>query len=396
MALAQAWRWFGPNDRVTLPSIDQAGARHIVSALHHIPVGEIWPVEEIQHHKNFIENNQLQLKWTVVESVNVHEAIRQGKDSRDKYIENYACTLRNLAKAGIHTVCYNFMPLLDWTRTHLNFELANGARTLRFDKTAFAAFDLFVLKREEAFGEYTPKQIERAKVYINHHSKHELRNLTNTILQGLPGTLKVLSLSEFRDLLAQYDHFTKEQFQANLKYFLEHIIPVAEEVGVNLCCHPDDPAFPLFGIPRIVSTENDLEYLVHCVNSPNNGITYCTGSLSSNAENDLCGIIKQLGHKIHFAHLRNIIREADGSFYEAEHLGGSFDMAEIMKLLVMESENRKAVGRLDFEIPYRPDHGHQILDDQQKKMPFPGYSAIGRLKGLAELRGLEQGIRAMM
>ena len=396
MALAQSWRWYGPNDIVSLQDIEQAGAEHVVHALHHVPVGEVWTSEEIAKRKALIENHHPTLKWTVVESVNVHEAIRQGREERDEYIAKYIQSIRNLAAAGIYIVCYNFMPLLDWTRTQLAYKLPNGALALRYDATAFAAFDLYLLERDGADTEYPEAVKTKAKAYIEQRTKEEIAELTDTILQGLPGTGEVMTMEQFKDLLKQYAHIDRAKLQENLSYFLNKVVPEAEKVGVKLCCHPDDPAFPLFGIPRIVSTEEDLTFLVNTIDSPSNGITYCTGSLSSNAANDLEGIVERLGHKIHFIHLRSVQREDDGSFYEADHLKGSANLPGVMKKLVLECKKREQQGCDDFEIPMRPDHGHQILDDVSKKVPFHGYSAIGRLKGLAELRGLEQGIRLMM
>lgn len=396
MALAQSWRWYGPNDIVTLQDIEQAGAEHVVHALHHVPVGEVWTLEEITRRKALIEDNHPALKWSVVESVNVHEAIRQGLPERDRYIANYIETLRNLAKAGIYIVCYNFMPLLDWTRTTLDYKLPNGALALRYDATAFAAFDLYLLEREGAEHEYSDEVKAKAKAYLDSCTPQEIDKLTDTILQGLPGTGEVLSMADFKELLKQYADIDKPKLRENLSYFLQNVVPEAEKLGVKLCCHPDDPAFDLFGIPRIVSTEEDLTYLVNTIDSPSNGITFCTGSLSSNAANDLEGIVERLGHKIHFIHLRSVQREADGSFYEADHLKGSANLPQVMKKLVLEYKKREQEGRDDASIPMRPDHGHQILDDINKKVPFHGYSAIGRLKGLAELRGLEQGILLMM
>ena len=392
VALAQAWRWYGPNDTVSLQDIEQAGAPNIVHALHHIPVGEVWTPEEITKRKAFIENANPALRWSVVESVNVHEAIRQGRSDRDAYIAKYIESIKNVGAAGIEVVCYNFMPLLDWTRTTLDYKLPNSALALRFDATAFAAFDLYLLEREGAEAEYPEELKKRAKAFIDAAKKEDIDTLNNNILQGLPGTGEVMTMAYFKELLTDYAHISKEKFRDNLAYFLQAVVPEAEKAGVRLCCHPDDPAFPLFGIPRVASTEEDLTFLVNTIDSPSNGITYCTGSLSSNPSNDLPGIVQRLGSKINFIHLRSVQREEDGSFYEADHLKGSVDMPAVMKELVLEGRRREAEGRADFEIPLRPDHGHQILDDLDKAVLFHGYSAIGRLKGLAELRGLELGI----
>ncbi|MCG8373472.1 MAG: mannonate dehydratase [Balneolales bacterium] len=398
MGLTQSWRWYGPNDIVSLDNIEQTGATGIVHALHHIPTGEVWEISEIEKRKKAIEwnseiNSRRNLKWIVVESLNVHEHIRQGKEDRDEWIQKYLQSLENLSEAGIQIVCYNFMPLLDWTRTDLKFRLDNGALALRYDASALAAFDLFILEREGADSEYSESMKNKGKSFFEALSVAQRDELTHTVLQGLPGTGKVLTLHEFKKRLTEYADINREHLKANLRYFLQSVIPHAEEYGVRMCCHPDDPPFPLFGMPRIVSTSEDIEFLVNCVDSPSNGITFCSGSLAPNSDNHLPEIIEKLGGKIHFVHLRNIQREENGSFHESDHLDGSVDMHELMTKLVMESEKRKAEERSDWSIPYRPDHGHQLLDDLTKEIPFHGYSAIGRMKGLAELRGLELGIR---
>ncbi len=393
----ESWRWYGPNDTVSLSDIEQAGAYGIVHALHHVPVGEIWEVHDIKARQNLIERDQKtnkarNLKWVVVESLNVHESIKQGLPERDELIAKYTESLKNLSECGINIVCYNFMPVLDWTRTSLDFIYKDGSKALRYDVKALAAFDLYILKREAAIEECSEELKQEAKEYLEGLTEPEVRTLTSNILQGVPGSGDTMTVAEFSKYLEAYDGITRDTLKENLRYFLEKVVPVAEKYGIKLCCHPDDPPTPIFGLPRIVSSEADLNYLVGSVESPANGITYCTGSLGPDANNDLSGIIERLGHKIHFVHLRNIQREEDGSFHESDHLDGSVDMYKVMEALVKESQRRNKEGRTDFAIPYRPDHGHQMLDDLNKEIRFHGYSAIGRLRGLAELRGLELGI----
>ncbi|MEH0152611.1 mannonate dehydratase [Limibacter armeniacum] len=387
-SLHQCWRWYGPNDPVKLSDIQQAGATGLVHALHHIPVGEVWSVEEIRQRQQLIQSQSKILAWEVVESVNVHESIKLGLADRDHYIVQYQQTLRNLSACGITTACYNFMPALDWTRTALDYTLANGAKALRFDWVALAAFDLYILKRPNAMYTYSHQVRSLADEYFFQLSEREKEILQHSILAGLPGTTDVLSLEEFEAHLDRYKEMDAERLKENLRYFLQQVIPVAEACGIKMCIHPDDPPYPIFDLPRIVSTEEDLTFIVNAVDSPANGITFCTGSLGPNAANDLAGIVERLGYRIHFVHLRNIQRQEEDSFYEAEHLGGDVDMLGVMQALVRESIKRKKAGSSDYQLPFRPDHGHQMLDDLQKDIIFPGYSAIGRLKGLAELRGM--------
>ncbi|MEQ9263676.1 MAG: mannonate dehydratase [Balneolaceae bacterium] len=398
MALLQTWRWYGPNDIVSLDDIEQTGATGVVHALHHVPVGEVWEVSEIQKRKKEIEWNHEEdcprnLTWAVVESLNVHEGIKQGLPERDVLIDKYIQSLKNLSECGIKVVCYNFMPVLDWTRTDLRYKMRDGSLALRFQYEALIAFDLFMLKRERAELEYTELQLNRAQEYFKGLSEEERNKLSDAVLQGVPGSGEMLGIEEFRSLLSKYSLIDKEKLQENLSYFLQKVVPVAEEYRIKMCCHPDDPPFQLFGVPRTVSSEEDLSFLVNTIDSESNGITFCTGSLAPNPDADLAGIVDRLGSKIHFIHLRNIVREGGGSFYEGDHLEGSVDMHEVMLALVKESDRRKLAGRSDYQIPYRPDHGHQMLDDLDKTIPFHGYSAIGRMRGLAELRGLEMGIR---
>ncbi|WP_411273493.1 mannonate dehydratase [Daejeonella sp.] len=388
--LEQTFRWFGPNDEVTLADIRQTGATGIVTALHHIACGDEWTAAEIAKRKKNIDDAGL--RWSVVESVNLHESIKTGEPERDKYIEQYVRTLKNLGNEGLKTVCYNFMPVLDWTRTHLDFRLPNNASALRYEASALAAFELYILEREDAFTEYTPQQQEAAKTYLDRLSEDEITLVTNVIMAGLPGTDEVFTVEEFREHLRRYADVDAAKLKENLAYFLRGIIPAAEEAGIKMCIHPDDPPFPILGLPRVVSNENDLKDIIGFIPSPSNGITLCTGSLGARADNDIPGIVERLGEHIHFVHLRNVKREADGSFYEAEHLAGCTNMYAVMKNIILEQQKRVKSGRNDIAIPMRPDHGHKILDDY-KRNTYPGYSIIGRLKGLAELRGLELGIR---
>lgn len=397
MSLLESWRWYGPNDDVLLSDIEQTGAEGIVHALHHIKVGEIWEVDEIKKRQYLIEfnkelNKPRNLKWVVVESLNVHESIKQGLPQRDQLINNFNESLKNLAECGIKTICYNFMPVLDWTRTDLQYVYKDGSKALRYDAIALAAFDLYILKRKNAIQDYSDSVIKKASDYFEELSSFDKKTLTNNILQGVPGSGDTLTIDQFSTFLEAYEGISKEQLQDNLNYFLHKVIPTAEKYGMLLCCHPDDPPISIFGLPRIVSNQSDLEFLISCVDSPSNGITFCTGSLGPDATNIFSEIISKIGHRIHFIHLRNIQREEDGSFHEADHLDGSVDMYKVVNLLVKESERRIKEGRPDFVIPFRPDHGHQMLDDLDKKVKFHGYSAIGRLRGLAELRGLILGI----
>jgi mannonate dehydratase len=388
--LEQTFRWFGPTDPVSLAAIRQTGATGIVNALHQIKAGEEWSREEIRQRKDLIE--AAGLRWSVVESVNVHESIKTASPERDAYIEKYINSLKNLAAEDIHTVCYNFMPVLDWTRTNLDFRLANNASALRYHAPAVIAFDLYILEREGAFHEFTPQQQQDAKTYLNGLNAIEITELTNNVLAGLPGTKDVYTIEQFKEFLKKYAETDAPKLKENLAYFLKAIVPDAEALGIKMCIHPDDPPFPILGLPRVVSTEQDLSDLVNAAPSPSNGITFCTGSLGARADNDLPGIVERLGSHFHFLHLRNVKREADGSFYEDDHLAGSTDMYALMKNIILEQKKREEQGRTDISIPMRPDHGHKILDDVNYDT-YPGYSITGRMKGLAELRGLELGIK---
>jgi len=390
MALEQTWRWFGPKDLISLAEIRQTGATGIVTALHHIPNGEVWSESEILFRKKEIE--AAGLRWSVVESVPVHEDIKKQTGSYKQYIENYKQTLINLSKCSIYTVCYNFMPVLDWSRTKLFYVFEDGKKALRFRIEEFAAFDMFILKRPDAEKDYKVKIVNDAKVWFQNASKEELDELSKTILQGLPGSEESFKLEDFQETLNEYKGIDRNKLKEHLFYFLKEVTPVAEKVGVRLAIHPDDPPWPLLGLPRVVSNLEDAFEIINCADSPANGITLCTGSFGAGYNNNLVEMAEKLAHRINFVHLRNVYRDEEGNFMEADHLNGNIDMYGVMKALILEERNRKAEGRKDWQMPMRPDHGHLMLYDLNKPKTYPGYSLIGRMKGLAELRGLEIGI----
>ncbi len=390
--MEHTWRWFGPNDPVTLDDVRQAGATGVVTALHHIANGEVWPVAEILERKRIIEAKGL--VWSVVESIPVHEDIKTGSGEVARYIASYQQSLRNLGECGIDTVCYNFMPVLDWTRTDLAWTLPDGSKALRFDSTAFAAFELYILRREGAQNDYSADERQQARACFTAMSPDDITTLTRNIIAGLPGAEEGYTLEQFRARLAQYQGIDKETLRENMAHFLRQVVPVAQAAGVRLAVHPDDPPRPLLGLPRIMSTIEDMHWLKQTVDSLYNGFTLCTGSYGVRADNDLVKMAQTFGDRIHFTHLRSTCREANPqTFHEAAHLTGDVDMVAVVAAILREEARRREQGDRR-PIPMRPDHGHQMLDDLNKKTN-PGYSAIGRLKGLAEVRGVELALKTL-
>jgi len=392
--MRHTWRWFGPKDLAKIDDIVQAGAEGVVTALHHVPNGMVWSPEEIAKRQAEIrvrsDGAASGLEWEVIESLPVSEDIKKQKGDWRQHIETYKTSLRNVAKAGLEVVCYNFMPVIDWTRTDLRYQVSHGGTCMRFDIYDFAAFDIHVLKRNAAIHDFSVEVVAEAERRFARMDEAAQQALARNITMGLPGSTESMTLDDVRAHLAEYGHISADQLRRHFIDFLSEIIPVAEEVGVRMCCHPDDPPFELLGLPRIMSTAADYRNILGAVDSPANGMTLCSGSLGARPDNELPAIMSEFGAKVHFLHLRNVKRDSDaiaGSFYEAEHLGGDTDMVALIAALLDEEARRRAEGRDDWEIPMRPDHGHELLDDIGRGS-FPGYPAIGRLRGLAELRGV--------
>ena len=386
--MEQTWRWFGPDDPISLREIAQTGATGIVTALHHIPYGVVWSEAEIARRRALIEADPaLGLRWSVVESLPVAEPIKLGQGDLEPLFESYRQSLRNLAAQGVRTICYNFMPVLDWTRTELAAPLPAGGTGLRFNAHQYVAFDCFLLERPGAEAEYAPALVARARSWVDAASGTDRARLLATIMAGLPGAYDRYDIPGLRRVLDAYGDVTRQGLQENLARFLAAVVPTAAELGMRLCIHPDDPPRPLFGLPRIVSNEADLAFVTGAADEVANGITLCTGSLGAGAQNDLPALARRFATRIHFVHLRNVVREADGSFMEAAHLAGDVDMVAVMTALLREQARRRAAGEGAWRLPFRPDHGHELLDDAARHT-HPGYPLIGRMKGLAELRGV--------
>ncbi len=387
--MKQTWRWFGPDDPVTLAHVKQAGATGVVSALHHLNDGRAWPAEEVAKRKAEIE--AAGLEWTVVESIIVHEDVKTRTGRFRELVDNYKASIRAVAAAGVKTVCYNFMAITDWTRTDLDYPMPHGGTALRFDIVEFCVYDVLILKRARAEADHPPERMEAARKRLSSMSESDLARIERNLIEWVPAREFVYDRESFRRMLDLYRDISLDGFRENLFAFLREIVPVAEEVGVKLAIHPDDPPFPIFGLPRVVSKADDARRLIAAVKSPSNGITLCTGSYGAGRQNDLVAMAREFAPNVHFAHLRNVRHEPDGSFHESEHLDGNVDMVGVVFELLSEEKRRREAGRPNADIPMRPDHGHLILDDIGKKVN-PGYSSIGRLKGLAELRGVMQAV----
>jgi len=389
--MKETWRWFGPEDPVPLDHIKQAGATGIVTALHHLYRGEAWPLDEVLKRRD--EILAAGFTWSVVESIPVHNSIKLRSGPYDHFIGAWKDTVAAIAKAGVDIICYNFMPVVDWTRTDLRWRLPTTGYALRFDAVDFAAYDLFILERKNAEADYSAERARAAHGRFDSMSEARRNDLEQTIIAGLPGAEASYDRKTIRRLIAEYASVTAADLRSNLIAFLRELLPVAEELGVRLAIHPDDPPWPLFGLPRVVSTAEDVRTILAARETPANGLTFCVGSFGARGDNDLLAMVREFGARIHFAHLRQVTREPDGSFHEAEHLAGSSDIVGIIRALLEEEANRRRAGRSDNEIPMRPDHGHLLADDISKKVN-PGYSLVGRLKGLAELRGVMQGLKS--
>lgn len=391
LSMEESMRWYGPSDAVSLADIRQSGATAVINAVHEIPYGDVWPLEAILQRKAIIE--AAGLRWAAVESVPLHEDIKTRSGDYKTYIDNYRQTLLNLGKAGVEVVIYNFMPVLDWVRTDLTHSLEDGSQCLYFDPVQFAAFEIFLLKREGAEKDYSPEQVRQATAFFQAMSAQQQREFERSLIDVFPGTKFDYSIQDIRDMLAKYDGIDRAKLKEHFKLFLEDVIPAAAEAGVRMAVHPDDPPWSIMGLPRIVTCEEDLADLLAMVHHPANGLCFCTGSFSPRPDNDLPAMIEKFGSRINCVHLRSTQRQGDGSFFEANHLEGSVDMYAVVRKLIEEQKRRKEAGRPDWRLTFRPDHGHTMLDDLKKPpLPNPGYTAIGRLRGLAEIRGLEAGI----
>ena len=389
--MEQTWRWFGPQDPIRLEEIRQTGATGVVTALHQIPSGEAWTVEEILKRRSILDSSGL--RWSVAESLPVHEGIKTNTNDRPRLVENYKISLRNLGKCGVDTVCYNFMPVLDWSRTDLGVEFKDGSITSKFEPVVFAAFDLFILNRSGGEIDYTEDETRSARQYFDSMSEAQRDGLVQTILLGFPGSGESYTVAQLKDALRTYEKIGTDELRYNLTQFLKEILPVAEESGVRLAIHPDDPPRPILGLPRIVSDRKDIEHILAAYDSPSNGITLCTGSFGAGKQNDLQELVDCFAPRISFVHLRNVTKDPQGSFVEDNHLEGDVDMYGVIRTILLEQKRRIDEGRKDYRMPMRPDHGHLMLADRDRPNVYPGYSLFGRMRGLAELRGMESGIR---